>query len=100
MGSLSINLLGTNFKINAQQDEQYLQQLLDYYTGVIGQLRENIPNQDPLQLAILAGIMISDELYAQKYDSNSIVISKEYSQTLSQIENITQNMIKHIDKVL
>lgn len=100
MGSLSITLLGTNFKINAQQDDQYLQQLLDYYTNVIDKLQQSILNKDPLQIAILAGILISDELYTQKYNSNTITITEEESNRLLQIESLTHKILQHIDEVL
>lgn len=100
MGSLTINLLGTSFKINAHQDEQYLQQLLTYYSKVVDSLRENFPSQDPLQTAILAGVMISDELYTQKYSSGSDVVPQEESELMTQVEDITTKMIESINKVL
>ena len=40
MGSLTINLLGTSFKINAEQDSDYLQQLLTYYTEIVDNLKK------------------------------------------------------------
>lgn len=100
MGSLTINLLGTSFRINAQQDNQYLQQLLTYYAEVVDRLRENFPGQEPLQTAILAGIMISDELYTQKYSADEATISQEHSEVLSQVEHITARLIDSINQVL
>lgn len=100
MGSLTINLLGTSFKINAHQDTQYLQQLLSYYGEVVNSLQGSFPGQDPLQTAILAGIMISDELYTQKYSSAESELSKESSEVLSQVEHITARLIDSINQVL
>lgn len=101
MGSLTINLLGTSFKINAYQDEQYLQQIMSYYTEVVESLKKNFPGQPPLQTAILAGIMISDELYSQKYSAESgLVESHDQTDLMSQVENITTKMIESINKVL
>jgi len=100
MGSLTINLLGTSFKINAQQDSQYLQQLLTYYTGVVDNLKETVSEQDPLQIAILAGILISDELHTQKCTSNIQQIGTENNYVLSEVENITEKLINSIDQVL
>lgn len=101
MGSLTINLLGTSFKINARQDEQYLQQIMSYYTEVVESLKKSFPGQDSLQTAILAGIMISDELYSQKYSTESgIVEPHEQTELMGQIENITTKMIESINKVL
>lgn len=100
MGSLTINLLGTSFKINAQQDSQYLQQLLTYYTGVVDNLKETVSEQDPLQIAILAGILISDELHTQQCTSNIQQIGTENNYVLSEVENITEKLINSIDQVL
>ncbi len=100
MGSLSINLLGTAFKINAQQDDEYLQQLLGYYSDVISKLQQAIPHQEPLQTAILAGILISDELYTQKYTIGGPSFPDEHSRMLSQVEDMTRRMISTIDQVL
>ncbi len=100
MGSLTIDLLGTSFKINAHQDTQYLQQLLSYYTEVVKSLQRNFPGQEPLQTAILAGIMISDELYTQKYSSVASNNSQENNEVLSQVAHITAKLIDSINQVL
>lgn len=100
MGSLTINLLGTSFKINANQDSQYLQKLLTYYTGIIDNLKESLSGQDPLQIAILAGIMLTDELYTQKSPSNTQQIVPLTTSVLSEVENITTKLINSIDQVL
>ena len=100
MGSLTINLLGTSFKISANQDSQYLQKLLTYYTGIIDNLKENLSGQDPLQIAILAGIMLTDELYTQKSPSNTQQIVPQTTSVLSEVENITTKLINSIDQVL
>ncbi|MEE0134137.1 MAG: cell division protein ZapA [Treponema sp.] len=100
MGSLTIDLLGTSFKINAHQDTQYLQQLLSYYSEVVKSLQKNFPGQDPLQTAILAGVMISDELYTQKYSTASSNNSQENNEVLSQVAHITAKLIDSINQVL
>ena len=54
-----------------------------------------------MQTAILAGIMISDELYSQKYSAESgLVESHDQTELMSQVENITTKMIESINKVL
>lgn len=100
MGSLAINLLGTSFKINAHEDDQYLQQLLNYYSNIIEKLQSNLPNQEPLQTAILAGILISDELYKQKHSDTNHPVSAEHTQMLSHVEDITRKLIDSINQVL
>lgn len=100
MGSLTIDLLGTSFKINAHQDTQYLQKLLSYYSEVVKSLQKNFPGQEPLQTAILAGVMISDELYTQKYSTASSSNSQENNEVLSQVAHITAKLIDSINQVL
>ena len=78
----------------------FLQQLLSYYDEVVNKLQGSFPGQDPLQTAILAGIMISDELYTQKYSSTDPTLSKENSEVLSQVEHITAKLIDSINQVL
>ena len=100
MGSLTIKLLGTSFKINAHEDDHYLQQLLGYYSSIIEKLQNNLPNQEPLQTAILAGILICDELYSQKYSADTIAVSQEQNQLLTHVEDIAQKLIDSINQVL
>ena len=63
MGSVSISLLGTSFKLRAQEDSLHLQRIVDYYSKIVSQVESSVSERDPLKLSILAGIMVIDELF-------------------------------------
>ena len=66
MGRLKIEMLGTSFTIQANEDNQYLEKLLGYYQRITDDVKRIDSIKSPLQVAILSGIMICDELYKEK----------------------------------
>lgn len=95
MGSVSISLLGTSFKLRAQEDSLHLQRIVDYYSKIVSQVESSVSERDPLKLSILAGIMVIDELFSNNKQSN-------YTNTdeLDEVENITLHLINTINKTL
>ena len=77
MGTLQIDILGTTFTINAKEDSDYLNQLLIYYKQILKQIDLYAETQEPIQTAILAGIMLCDELYKEKL--NLLKLKKQIS---------------------
>lgn len=99
MGTLKIDILGTSFTINAKEDSEYLKRLLTYYTQIANQIETSAETQEPVQTAILAGIMLCDELYKEK--TRILKIKKQIdSEALTEAEKITLKMINNIDKAL
>lgn len=95
MGSVSISLLGTSFKLRAQEDSLHLQRIVDYYSKIVSQVESCVSEKDPLKLSILAGIMVIDELFSnnkQSYYTNT--------DELDEVENITLHLINTINKTL
>ncbi|MBB5217972.1 MULTISPECIES: cell division protein ZapA [Treponema] len=66
MGKIQINLLGSSFTIQAKEDEDYLKKLVDYYKEITRTISSTGRNIDPLQVSIIAGITLVDELYKEK----------------------------------
>lgn len=98
MGMLQIDVLGTSFTIQAKEDSQYLESLLDYYKRIVTKV-ENSGIQDSLRLSIIAGILLCDELYTEK--TKNIENSRNKSETeLAEAEKITLKMIDNIDRAL
>lgn len=87
MGLLNINTLGTTFSIKAAQDEKYLNKLLDYYNQITDALKKQNNLKDSKQVAILAGILICDELYKEKQKSFEL----QQSLSKNNFTNSTQN---------
>ena len=106
MGRLKIEMLGTSFTIQANEDNQYLEKLLGYYKRITDDVKRIDSIKSPLQVAILSGIMICDELYKEKQNKialengESVAQISENSIDSDEIQRITLEMIKKIDKVL
>lgn len=66
MGMIQIDVLGTSFSIQAEEDSQYLEKLVSYYKKISNQIETSKQVTDPLKNAIISGIMICDELYKAK----------------------------------
>ena len=71
MGKIQVDVLGTSFTIQANEDETYLKRLLDYYRQITKTVQQNGILKDSLQVSILAGITLIDELYKEKENKAS-----------------------------
>lgn len=102
MGLLQINVLGSSFAIQAKEDDEYLNRLLNYYKQITSEIQKTDNLKDPKQTAILAGILLCDELYKEKEKNaklNKQISSKESSDD-SDINRIAGDLISQIEKVL
>ena len=102
MGKLKIEMLGTSFTIQANEENEYLEKLLGYYKRITEDVGKIDSIKSPLQTAILSGIMICDELYKEKQrkitmQNNGGQVSTENDE---EIELRTKQMIEKISKVL
>ncbi len=99
MGKLKIDLLGTSFSVSAKEDSEYLNRLLDYYKQITQTLEETGKIKDPLKISILSGIALVDELYSEK-QKNAKLLANIQNQNDEQVEDIANNILDLIDKVL
>jgi len=104
MGKMKIEMLGTSFTIQANEDNEYLEKLLSYYKRITQDVNKIDSIKNPLQVAILSGIMICDELYKEKQKKiameNGEYVPVEIELDSSEIEKRTLDMISKIDQVL
>lgn len=104
MGLLSINVLGSSFAIQAKEDDEYLKKLLSYYKQITNEIERTDHLKDPKQTAILAGILLCDELYKEKEKNAKLqkTLKKNPSENPNDndIEKITNDLISKIEKVL
>ncbi|MFA6507580.1 MAG: cell division protein ZapA [Treponemataceae bacterium] len=89
---LRIDLLGTSFSIKSDQDQAYLRKLLDRYKQVVENTRKGIGLQDPLKIAILAGIVLCDEIDKNRQQTGLFDGAES--------ERITMDLIARIDEVI
>ncbi|WP_187152268.1 cell division protein ZapA [Treponema endosymbiont of Eucomonympha sp.] len=98
---MRIDVLGALFSVEAREDSQHLEFLLDNYKKMV-HLVENSSGAtitNSLQVAILSGIMLCDELYKEKKLAQ---IAKQIPLTeeLIESERLTLRMIEKIDRAL
>ena len=98
MGVLKIDILGTSFSIKANEDDVYLKHILDTYKSYTDKIEQNGSLKNPLQISILAGIMLCDDFQKLKANTNSF----SNNQTIEDIEaeRITLSLIDKIDQAL
>lgn len=99
MGALQIDVLGASFAIQANEDSAYLKKLLDYYKRIAEQIEASGSLKNSLQVAILTGITLCDELYKEKSKKQQIA-SQLVNDDGSEAERLTIEMIKKIDQAL
>lgn len=98
-GTLQINILGTSFSIQANEDSLYLDKLLQYYRSTVEDVARSTDLKEPIKIAVLAGIMITDELMKERQNAastDSLMVNAE----LSEVEKRTIQMMKKLDQVL
>ncbi|MCQ2594346.1 MAG: cell division protein ZapA [Treponemataceae bacterium] len=98
-GTLQINILGTSFSIQANEDSLYLDKLLQYYRSTVEDVARSTDLKEPIKIAVLAGIMITDELMKERQNAastDSLMVNAE----LSEVEKRTIQMMKKLDQAL
>ena len=99
MGKLHIEMLGTNFTIQANENTEYLEKLLSYYKKFTDDVNKIDSIKSPLQVAIVSGIMLCDELYKEKSKT------ARFSQSMttdsdSEASKLAEDMIRKLDAAI
>jgi cell division protein ZapA (FtsZ GTPase activity inhibitor) len=92
---LVINALGTKFSITAGEDQAYLEEVLAQYQFAVANTRNISGMKDPLQIAILTGFLLCDEINKMKLQAE-----EEQTNADKELNRIIQNMAIRIDKIL
>lgn len=101
MGKLKVDILGTSFTIQANEETEYLEKLLGYYKRITDDVQKIDTVKTPLQISILSGIMLCDELYKEKTNKLSSELNNQSdNSSTSELEKRTIDMIEKINKVL
>lgn len=99
MGTLQIDLLGTSFSIKASEDDDYLKKLLGYYKKITEEIQKTGMMKNSLNISILAGIMLCDELYKEK-SKTATTLNTQDKYNYEEAEKHAQQMIKKLNSVL
>ena len=66
MGQIQVNILGTSFKLQADEDTQFLTKLLDYYEKIVNKVSQVDSAKNNLQISIVSGLLLCEELFKEK----------------------------------
>lgn len=97
-GTLQIDLLGSSFSIQAEENSEYLDSLYLHFKKTSSQVEQNSGLEDPIKIAIISGILIADELYKEKM--KRVEQSSTVKIDLAEAEKLALRMISSIDQVL
>jgi len=62
VNEVALNFLGTSFKITTDAEEEYLEKVLSQYSAAISQTQSISGISEPLNVAVLTGFMLCDEI--------------------------------------
>lgn len=98
---MKIELLGTSFTIRSDEDPAHLDRVLSCLKEKLSQVTSSVRTQDPLKIAILAGLLLSDECIklsdASAGKSEPDPAEREVEATATQLIN---KLIEQIDELV
>ncbi|HUX13476.1 MAG TPA: cell division protein ZapA [Spirochaetia bacterium] len=92
---MRIELLGTSFTLQSDEDPEYLADLLDFYRTKIEEISRSVSTRDSLKLAILSALLVTDELFKERRHSQETAAS-----TGEELGRITEELIAKIDAAM
>ena len=90
---MKIHILGSSFTLQSDEDEEYLKRVAEYYEKKLEEIRKKVSTDDPVKLAILTGMLITDDLFSAEKTEVPI-------KDLEEAEKITLNLIDTIARTL
>ena len=95
---MRIELLGASFQIQSDESPEYIERILAHYTERVGEIEATVATGDPLKKAILAALLVTDELFRERERGRSS--DSLAPEDAEEIERITTRPIEHIDSTL
>ncbi|WP_455382868.1 cell division protein ZapA [Salinispira pacifica] len=92
---MRIELLGTSFTLQSDEDPDYLADLVDFYRTKIEEISRSVTTRDNLKLAILSALLITDELFKERARGSEQVDSEG-----KELSRITEELIAKIDAAM
>ena len=86
--SVEISILGSTFTIQSRYDPRYLDEVIAYLKERIREIQASSGAQDPLKIALLAALNVTDELLRKRGEDSR------------EIEELTERLIERIDRSL
>ena len=96
--TVRIELLGTSFTIQSDEDPTYLREVVSYFSRKVDEVSRSVATADPLKISILAGILSANEFLKLRDDPG--VTEAPRGADASQIAEITSRLIAALDEGL
>ncbi len=91
-----IRLLGSSFSLKIDEDPAYFKKIMTYVETRFSEIQEEMTVNDPLRVAILSCILITDELFKERSKRSSGLSEKD----AEEVEKMTLEIMKLIDSAL
>ncbi|MDH4223382.1 MAG: cell division protein ZapA [candidate division Zixibacteria bacterium] len=88
---VKVNIFGQEYPIKSEADLKYVQMVADYLDRKMKEIADKIPTRTQTQIAVLAALNITDELFKERDDKEK---------KLSEVEEKTQSLIEWLDDKL
>jgi len=66
-------MLGSSFSIRTDEDPRYLKELVSFVEEKVAMIESNMGSDEPLRSAILSSILIADELFQERKETEKAV---------------------------
>ena len=86
--SVEVSILGSTFTVQSRYDPRYLDEAIAYLKERIREIQASSGAQDPLKIALLAALNVTDELLRKRGEDSR------------EIEELTERLIERIDRSL
>ena len=97
MSSLQkINLLGTSFSLKVDEDPEYFKKVISHIEKMFSDIEIDMNIKDPLRIAILSCILLTDDLLKEKDKASRNPDLKD----ADEVELMTLKIISLIDKTI
>ncbi len=88
---MRIEMLGTAFTVRTDEDSEYFSEVVEHFRGKVNEIQSSVGTQDPLKIAILAGILASDDF---------IKLNGKQRRASLEVRSITDSLIQSLDEAL
>ena len=96
---VKIELLGTTFSIQSDEDPEYIRSMLSYVDEKISQVRKSVHSTDNVKISILTSLLLCDELFKQRLQVPTPPpgLSEDEEQ---EVQEITQRLIQTLEQAI
>lgn len=91
---MKIELLGTSFVVQTDEDPKHLHDIVDYLKTKIQEVRSSVSTSDPLKIAILAALLTTDELFKERSRGSQQAVDAQ------QVQEITERILAELESTI